>query len=84
MHYFMTSPEGDKFGGFGTSLPSTRRRPSSSRTASPFNAEDFCPQPRSAGPKNEYRFIPDGDGTRAEYTAVYASEEGLAQVLEMA
>lgn len=83
MHYYMTSPEGDKFGGFWDITSVDEEKAFEFEDGFALNAEDFARNLDLPVSKNEYRFIPDGDGTRAEYTAVYATTEGLAQVLEM-
>ncbi|MFT3899524.1 MAG: SRPBCC domain-containing protein [Gordonia sp. (in: high G+C Gram-positive bacteria)] len=82
-HYYMTSPEGEKFAGFWNVTAVDENKQFSFDDGFALNADDFAPNPDLPVSKNTYRFTPDGDGTRAEYISVYASDEALAQVLEM-
>ncbi|GAB08961.1 hypothetical protein GOARA_025_00070 [Gordonia araii NBRC 100433] len=83
MHYYMTSPEGERYAGFWnvTSVDETNSFEFEDGFA--LNAENFAPDTDQPVSQNVYRFVADGDGTRAEYSSVYATEEGLAKVLEM-
>lgn len=79
--YFMTSPEGEKFAGYWNIV--SVDEPTGFTFEDGFAHEDFSPNPAMPVSRNEYRFAPTDGGTRATYTATYASAEGLQQVLDM-
>lgn len=79
--YFMTSPEGEKFAGYWNIV--SVDEPTGFAFEDGFAHEDFSPNPAMPVSRNEYRFAPADGGTRATYTATYASAEGLQQVLDM-
>lgn len=83
MHYFMTSPEGEKFAGFWVITDVDAKNSFAFEDGFALDAEDFTPNPDLPVSANTYRFTVDGDGTRAEYVGVYPTEEALAKVLEM-
>ncbi|EGD56578.1 SRPBCC family protein [Gordonia neofelifaecis] len=79
--YYMTSPEGEKFGGwwrFEAIDPTT-----SFTFQDGFADADLNPVDDMPVSKNNYRFEPIDGGTRAVYTGVFESAEGLQKVLEM-
>lgn len=86
MHYFMTSPEGEKYpGAWHVEEVETLRR---FTFRDVFTDQDFTPVPDMPASHNEYRFetVPVGslsDGTRATYTCTFETAEGLQQVLDM-
>ncbi|MBW0089617.1 SRPBCC domain-containing protein [Pseudonocardia sp. KRD-184] len=79
--YFMTSPEGEKFAGYWNIV--SVDEPTGFAFEDGFAHEDFSPNTAMPVSRNEYRFVPADGGTRATYTATYASAEGLQQVLDM-
>lgn len=84
MHYFMTSPEGEKHPGWW--LVSAVDAPHSFQFEDGFaqNAEDFTPDDAMPATHNDYRFEELGDGrTRATFTSVYATAEAIQQILDM-
>ncbi|MFT4199602.1 SRPBCC family protein [Gordonia sp. (in: high G+C Gram-positive bacteria)] len=83
MHYFMTSPEGDKFPGFWEITAVDEKTSFDFDDGFALDADDFTPNLDLPVSKNVYRFTADGDGTRAEYRSVYATAGDLQKVLEM-
>lgn len=83
MRYYMTSPEGEKFGGWWkvTAVDATN----SFSFDDGFGDAEGNPVEGMPVSKNVYSFEPDeaGTGTEAVFTATYATVEGLQQVLEM-
>lgn len=79
--YYMTGPEGEKFGGYWeiTGVDA----PSSFTFRDGFADEDLTPLPDMPVSTVEYRFEPVESGTRATYTTTYDSAEALQQVLDM-
>ena len=59
----LTSPEGDKFGGFWDITSVDEEKAFEFEDGFALNAEDFARNLDLPVSKNEYRFIPDGDGT---------------------
>ena len=79
--YYMTSPEGEKFAGYWdiTSVEPTSRF----TFRDGFAHEDLSPNPELPVSENVYTFEAVDGGTRAVYSAVYATAEGLQTVLDM-
>ena len=79
--YYMTSPEGEKFAGYWdiTSVEEPRRF----TFLDGFAHEDLSPNPDLPVSENVYTFEAVERGTRAVYTGVYATAEGLQTVLDM-
>ena len=81
MTYYMTSPEGERFGGWWEITEVDR--PRSFRFRDGFADADLQPLPEMPVSENTYTFEALEGGTRAVFTSVYATAEGLQQVLEM-
>ena len=83
MRYYMTSPEGEKFGGWWT--VTAVDAPNSFSFDDGFADGDGNPVEGMPVSKNVYAFETDeaGTGTDVTYTATYATAEQLQQVLEM-
>lgn len=81
IHYYMTSPEGEKF--YGGMRILTVDEPHSFTFEDFFADESFTPAEAMPTARCSYVFEPDADGTKATYTASYHSAEALQQVLEM-
>lgn len=79
--YYMTGPEGEKYHGLWevTAVDAPRRF----EFRDFFADESFTIDDSLPGSANTYTFTADGDGTKAVYTAVYDTVEGLRTVLEM-
>jgi len=82
-HYFMTGPDGEKYAGFWDVTAVDAENSFDFDDGFALDADDFTPDPDLPVSKNTYRFAADGDGTRAEFTSVYDTEEALNKVLEM-
>ena len=83
-HYFMTSPDGEKY--FGWWRVTGVDAPSRITFEDGFAADDsFTPLEDMPVSQNIYAFEPkpDGSGTRAVFTSTYDSAEALQKVLEM-
>lgn len=81
-HYFMTSPEGERY--YGWWKVTAVDEPASFAFEDGFAADDsFAPIEDLPVSKNVYRFEPIEAGTRATFTGVYGSAEALEKVLEM-
>ncbi|WP_151523792.1 SRPBCC family protein [Serinicoccus kebangsaanensis] len=80
--YYMTGPEGEKFGGMWdlTAVDQPRSFSFEDRfaDAQTWQAADGMPVSR-----NTYAFEPSDGGTRATFTSVYESSDALQQVLDM-
>lgn len=81
MHYFMTSPEGEKFAGYW--VITAVDEPASFAFDDGFADLDFNPNPDLPVSHNTFRFEAIDGGTRATYTGVYSSADALQQVLAM-
>jgi uncharacterized protein YndB with AHSA1/START domain len=79
--YFMTSPEGERHGGWW--LITDVDEPHRFSFDDGFADADFNPQSELPVGHNDYRFEADGDGTVATYVASYDTTEALQQVLDM-
>lgn len=79
--YYMTSPDGEKFGGWWqfTAIDA----PSSLAFTDGFADADLQPAEGMPVATNVFEFSADGDGTRVVYTSVYSSAEDLQKVLDM-
>lgn len=82
VHYYMTSPEGEKFPGWwGVTAVD---EPNSFEFDDGFAVDlEFHPAPDMPVAHCVYRFEPNGSGTKATYISVYPTAEGLQRVLEM-
>src|ERR1044072_5152119 len=79
--YYMTSPEGDKYGGWWEVTDVDEPRSFSFRDGvadGDLNPVDSMPVSTCV-----YRFEPTDSGTRAVYSTTYASAEDLQKVLDM-
>ncbi|MGB3696119.1 MAG: SRPBCC domain-containing protein [Gordonia sp. (in: high G+C Gram-positive bacteria)] len=79
--YYMTSPEGEKFGGwwqFETIDPT-----SSFTFTDGFADADLLPAEDMPVSRNRYEFTATATGTRAVYAAIFADAESLQKVLDM-
>lgn len=81
MTYYMTSPEGERFGGWWEITEVDQ--PHSFRFRDGFADADLQPLPDMPVSENVYSFEAADGGTRAVFTSVYATAEGLQQVLRM-
>lgn len=82
MHYYMTSPEGEKYyGGWRVLAVEEPHR----FAFEDFFAgdESFTPTPGMPVSTSEFTFEPTTSGTRAVFTTTYETPEALQQVLEM-
>jgi uncharacterized protein YndB with AHSA1/START domain len=79
--YYMTGPEGEKFGGFWE--VTAVDEPHSFEFLDRFADENFNPVPGAPVSRNLYSFAEHDGGTRATYVATYESAEALQQVLDM-
>lgn len=81
-HYFMTSPEGEKY--YGWWRVTAVDEPTSFAFEDGFAADDtFAPIEDMPVSTNVYAFEATDAGTRAVFTASYESAEALEKVLEM-
>jgi uncharacterized protein YndB with AHSA1/START domain len=81
-HYFMTSPEGEKF--YGWWNVTAVDEPRSFTFDDGFATDDsFAPNEELPVSQNVFSFEPTDSGTRATYTSTYDSAEALQKVLEM-
>ncbi|WP_454296417.1 SRPBCC family protein [Salana multivorans] len=80
--YYMTGPDGEKFGGWWRITAVDE--PHSFAFDDGFADADLNDAPDMPVSHNVYRFEADGDGgTRAHYVGVYDTAEDLQKVLEM-
>jgi uncharacterized protein YndB with AHSA1/START domain len=81
-HYFMTSPEGEKY--YGWWKVTAVEEPTSFSFEDGFAADDsFAPLDDMPVSKNVYAFEAIDNGTRATFTGTYDSAEALQKVLDM-
>ena len=81
-HYFMTSPEGEKYYGYWE--VATVDEPNSFTFADGFALdEEFANNPDLPVGRNVYSFAEHDGGTRATFVSTYATAEALQQVLDM-
>jgi uncharacterized protein YndB with AHSA1/START domain len=81
-HYFMTSPDGEKY--YGWWKITAVDEPRSFAFDDGFAADDsFTPLEDMPVSKNVYTFAALGSGTRATFTSTYDSAEALQKVLDM-
>jgi uncharacterized protein YndB with AHSA1/START domain len=81
-HYFMTSPEGEKY--YGWWKVTAVDEPSTFAFEDGFAADDsFTPLEDMPVSRNVYAFEASDGGTRATFTATYDSAEALQKVLDM-
>ncbi len=83
MHYFMTSPEGEKYPGWWHVTAVDKPRSFEFEDGFATNAEDFEPAESMPASRNTYRFENLGRNTRATYVSVYSSAEDLQTILDM-
>lgn len=81
VHYFMTSPEGEKF--YGGWRVTGVDKPRGFEFEDFFADETYAAMPDLPVSKNVYEFASTATGTRATYTSTYESAEALQKVLEM-
>ena len=81
MTYYMTSPEGEKFGGYWDVDEVEEPRRFAFRDG--FTDTDLNPDPDLPVSRNEYAFSASGGNTRAVFTNRYDSAEDLQKVLDM-
>lgn len=79
--YFMTAPDGQKYGGWWRITAVDE--PHSFAFDDGFADADLNDAPDSPVAHNVYTFETDGDGTRATYVSVFDSAEDLQKVLDM-
>lgn len=79
--YYMTSPEGEKFGGYWDVESVDAPHGFSFRDG--FADADLNPVPSMPTSHAVYRFEATDGGTRAVYTSTYDSAEALQKVLDM-
>ncbi|MGB3409817.1 MAG: SRPBCC domain-containing protein [Microthrixaceae bacterium] len=81
-HYFMTSPEGEKY--YGWWKVTSVDEPRSFTFEDGFAADDtFAPLEDMPVSKNTYQFASTEKGTQATFTSTYDSAEALQKVLDM-
>ena len=81
-HYFMTSPEGDRYYGWWRVVAVDEPRSFSFEDG--FASDDsFAPLPDMPVSRNVYVFEAIDGGTRATFTGTYESAEALQKVLDM-
>jgi uncharacterized protein YndB with AHSA1/START domain len=81
-HYYMTSPEGEKY--YGWWKVTTVDEPRSFALEDGFATDDsFTPAKDLPVSKNVYAFAAIDGGTRATFTSTYDSAEDLQKVLDM-
>ena len=81
MTYYMTSPEGEKFGGYWDVDEVEEPRRFAFRDG--FADADLNPNPDLPISHCDYAFTSTDDGTRAVFTSRYDSAEDLRKVLDM-
>ncbi|UFU05909.1 SRPBCC family protein [Ruania halotolerans] len=79
--YYMTSPEGEKHGGWWEIISVDEPHAFTFRDG--FADADLNPVDSMPVSENVYRFEATETGTRATFTSTYETAEGLQQVLEM-
>ena len=83
MHYYMTSPKGERFGGLWRILTVDEPRQFTFEDAFADIEAGYAAVESMPMSVNTYTFAEHAGGTRATYVAAYASAEGLQQVLDM-
>ncbi len=81
MTYYMTSPEGEKFGGYWDVDEVEEPRRFAFRDG--FADADLNPNPDLPVSHNDYAFSATDDSTRAVFTSRFDSAEDLQKVLDM-
>ena len=81
VHYFMTSPEGEKFYGIWRIL--TVDRPRGFTFEDAFADDSFAINEDLPVSHNDFQFVEHDGGTRGVFVSTYATVEGLEQVLAM-
>ncbi|SED51928.1 SRPBCC family protein [Ruania alba] len=79
--YYMTSPEGEKHGGWWEIISVDEPHAFTFRDG--FADADLNPVDTAPVAENVYRFEATEAGTRATFTSVYETAEGLQQVIAM-
>lgn len=81
VHYYMTSPEGEKFAGYW--VITAVDEPNGFSFEDGFADQDFTPNPDLPVSANTYTFTERDGRTRATYVSAYATAEALQTVLDM-
>ncbi|WP_019811782.1 SRPBCC family protein [Saccharomonospora halophila] len=81
VHYYMTSPEGEKFAGYWK--VTAVDEPHSFSFEDGFSDLDFTPNPELPVSTNVYTFTEQDGRTRATYVSTFESAEALQKVLDM-
>ncbi len=81
VHYYMTSPEGEKFAGYWK--VTAVDEPHSFSFEDGFSDLDFNPNPDLPVSTNVYTFTEQDGRTRATYVSTFESADALQQVLDM-
>lgn len=79
--YYMTSPEGERFGGYWDITGV--EQPAQFTFLDGFADANLNPNPELPTSDNAYTFATEGDATTAVFTSTYASADALQAVLEM-
>ena len=79
--YYMTGPDGEKFGGWWQITAVDH--PNSFSFDDGFADADLSPDPGLPVSHNVYSFTATGDGTRVTYASTYDSAEDMQRVLDM-
>lgn len=79
--YFMTGPEGEKYGGYWE--VTAVDEPKSFEFVDGFADDNLNPNPDLPVSLNVYTFTDHNGGTRATYVGTFESAEGFQQVLDM-
>lgn len=79
--YYMTSPEGERFGGWWEIIDVAEPHGFSFRDG--FADAELQPLPDMPVSHNEYRFESVGSGTRATYISRFETADALQKVLDM-
>lgn len=81
--YYMTSPEGERFGGWWEMISIDKPNGFTFKDGFADAANDLQPVDSMPVSFNDYRFTEDGGTTTALFTSVYETAEALQQVLDM-
>ena len=79
--YYMTGPEGEKYGGYWDVV--SVDAPHGFEVRDGFADADLNPVESMPSSTNSFRFEPIDGGTRATYVSTYPTAEALQQVLDM-
>ena len=81
--YYMTSPEGDKFGGYWNITSVDEGKAFELHDGFALDTDTFEPNTEMPESDSVYAFEATDTGTKAVYTTVYGSAEALQKVLDM-